>query len=296
MSSGSRAQPPGPSATSSTNSSAAPARSPDSIRRRTSANGPSSTSARAAASGLPASSSDQKGGSWTTMPRRRSGRAAASLRVITAPDELPATHAGARSSFSISPARSATSSVKLPCPAAARSRCAPAGRRRPPGNAQPAREHRIPVVARPPGPVHQHERVTHAPRRGVGDPYAVDVDEFKLLPLGVGAAVVAIVTAPSRLMWCCHQPRQDAAVAASVALPIPRGRTRAICPVSGQGSLIGRRWPAPPLAQPHVRAPGAEDSCHPGGLDPLCSGEILAGCNRTHPLVSRSYEGKGSAA
>ena len=58
---------------------------------------------------LPASN-ESSGGSCAMIPRRKSGRSAASRNVIEAPNEFPATHAGPSPRCSMSAARSATSS------------------------------------------------------------------------------------------------------------------------------------------------------------------------------------------
>ena len=66
-------------------------------------------------------------------------------------------------------------------------------------------------------------------------------------------------------------------------------------PVPPADPTSGRRWPVQPLAQRH-RAPGPRTAAVRVAAI-LCAREkVLAGCNRTHPLVSRSYEAKGGAA
>jgi hypothetical protein len=105
--SGSSAHMPGPSATSSTNCSAAPDGSPASTRRST-ASIPASASAMAAlATGSPATT-DVSGGSCATTLWKSSGRRAASPSAVEAPYELPTTCAGPMSSASMSAARSSS--------------------------------------------------------------------------------------------------------------------------------------------------------------------------------------------
>lgn len=113
---GNSAQAPGPSATVSTNCSAAPAWSPE-MMRSTTAPTLSRTSASIGALEGSFARSENSGGSWAIIPRKRSGRSPASRSVIDAPNEFPATQAGPRSRCSMSAPRSATSSCTLPWPA-----------------------------------------------------------------------------------------------------------------------------------------------------------------------------------
>lgn len=92
----SSAQEPGPSATVSTNCSAAPAWSPEAMRSTTAPILLLTSCSIGATEASSLASSENSGGSCAMIPRKRSGRSTASRSAIDAPNELPTIHAGAR--------------------------------------------------------------------------------------------------------------------------------------------------------------------------------------------------------